>query len=68
MTLEFLDHLAERLRARRSAACRRAISRILTAVKNRFEAGEYPNQPEAERDFRTRVEAEPACREAKPEK
>jgi hypothetical protein len=68
MTAEFLDRLAEQLRARRSPACRRAISRVLTAVKNRFEAGEYLNQPEAERDLRTRVEAEPACREAKPEK
>jgi hypothetical protein len=68
MTTEFLDHLAEQLRARRSPACRRAISRILTAVKNRFEAGEYLDQPEAERDFRTRVEAEEACGEAKPGK
>jgi hypothetical protein len=68
MTTKFLDRLAEQLRARRSAACRRAISRILTAVKSRFEAGDYPSQPEAERDFRTQVEAEPACREAKPEK
>jgi predicted transcriptional regulator len=68
MTTEFLDHLAEQLRARRSAACRRAINRILTAVKSRFDAGDYPGQPEAERDFRARVEAESACREAKPEK
>jgi predicted transcriptional regulator len=68
MTTKFLDHLAEQLRARRSAACRRAISRILTAVKARVEAGAYPDQPEAERDFRTRVAAEPACGEAEPEK
>jgi hypothetical protein len=68
MTTEFLDQLAEQLLARRSAACRRAISRILTAVKSRFEAGAYPGQPEAERDLRMRVEAELACREAKPKK
>jgi hypothetical protein len=68
MGTEFLDHLAEQLRARRSAVCRRAISRILTAVKARFDAGAYPSQSEAERDLRTRVGAEPACREAKPEK
>jgi hypothetical protein len=68
MTTEFLDHLAEQLRTRRSAACRRAIGRILTSVKSRFEAGDYPSQPEAERDFRVQVEAELACREAKPER
>jgi len=65
MTTEFLDRLAEQLRVRRSPACRRAIGRILTVVKNRFEAGGYLNQAEAERDLRTQVEAEPACRETK---
>jgi hypothetical protein len=68
MSTAFLDQLAEQLRSRRSAACRRAMSRILTLVKDRFEAGEYPSQPEAERDFRVRVAAEPACQEAQPEK
>jgi hypothetical protein len=68
MSAAFLDHLAEQLRSRRSAVCRRAISRILTAAKDRFEAGDYPSQPEAERDFRMRVQAEPACQERKSEK
>lgn len=68
MSAAFLDHLAEQLRSRRSAVCRRAISRILTAVKNRFGAGDYPSQPEAERDFRMRVEAKPACQEGASEK
>jgi predicted transcriptional regulator len=61
MSTEFLDRLAKQLRARRSAVCRRAIGRILTAVRERFEAGDYPSLPEAERDFRTLVEAEPSC-------
>jgi hypothetical protein len=61
MNTLFLDHLAEQLRSGRSAVCRRAMSRILTAVKKAFEAGEYPSRPEAERDFRMKVEAEPAC-------
>jgi hypothetical protein len=68
MSTAFLDHLAEQLRSRRSAVCRRAISRILTAVKGRFEAGGYPSPPEAERDFRMRVEAEAACQDRKSEK
>jgi hypothetical protein len=68
MSTAFLDRLAEQLRSRRSAVCRRAISRILTDVKARFEAGGYPNEPEAERDFRMRVESEPACRETEPDK
>jgi hypothetical protein len=68
MSTLFLEHLAKQLRSGRSAICRRAISRILTAVKDRFEAGEYPSQPEAERDFRKRVEAEPVCQERESEK
>jgi len=63
MNTQFLDHLAKQLGMRRSAACRRAIGRILTTVKERFAAGQYQSQPAAERDFRKRVEAEPSCRE-----
>jgi hypothetical protein len=61
MNTEFLDRLANELRARQTAACRRAISRILSAVKERCAEGGYANQPEAERDFRERVAAEPLC-------
>jgi hypothetical protein len=64
MSTQFLDRLAEQLRTRRNAACRRAIGRILSTVKERFESGQYQSQPEAERDFRKRVDAEPSCREA----
>ncbi len=67
MTTEFLDRLAEQLRSRKSAACRRAIGRILTGVKKQCEEGVYASKPEAERAFRALVEKEPACRECNPE-
>ncbi len=66
MSTEFLDHLAEQLRAGRSAVCRRTISWILPAVKERFTAGHYASPADAERDFRARVQAEPSCSETHP--
>ena len=67
MNTEFLDRLAEQLRSRKSAACRRAIGRILSDVKRCCEEGVYDSKPEAERSFRALVEKEPACRESNPE-
>ena len=67
MNTEFLDRLAEQLRLHKSAACRRAIGRILADVKKRYEEGAYASKPEAERAFRGLVEKEPACRESAPE-
>lgn len=55
MTSEFLNQLAGQFRKGRSAACGRAIQRILTLVVARFEAGKYPGQVEAESDFRKLV-------------
>jgi hypothetical protein len=67
MNTKFLDRLAEQLRSRKNAACRRAIGRILTGVKKQCEEGVYASKPEAERAFRALVEKEPACRESDPE-
>jgi hypothetical protein len=59
----FLDYLTGELRRGKSPACRRAISPCLTAMKNRFERGEFESQSRAEAEFRNLVEAEDACRE-----
>jgi len=55
MSTEFLDHLAEQLRSGKSAACRRAILRILSTMKERWQRGEYESKAEAERAFRELV-------------
>jgi len=62
MNAEFLDHLAEQLRSGKSAACRRAISRILTTMQERWENGEFASQSVAEAAFRELVDNEPLCR------
>jgi len=49
MDAAFLDQLAEHFRKVKSAACRRAIGRILTAMKERWERGEFSNEFEAEK-------------------
>jgi hypothetical protein len=41
--------------------CRRAIERILTMMKKRYEDGEYSSRTEAEVAFRKFVKGEPAC-------
>jgi len=58
----FLDRLASELRANKSAACRRAIQRILAIVKNNFEGGKYENDVEAEADFRQLVDRDKGCK------
>jgi hypothetical protein len=62
MSTNFLDHLATQLKTNKSAACRRAIQRILDVVKQKYENGEYASQPEAESNFRNLVEKEQACK------
>ena len=52
MSTDFLDRLASQLKANKSAACRRAIQRILAVVKKNLEDGKYENDVEAEADFR----------------
>ena len=57
----FLDQLATQLRNNKTAACRRAIQRILDVVKKDYERGKYGSHTEAESDFRRLVEREEAC-------
>jgi gamma-glutamyl:cysteine ligase YbdK (ATP-grasp superfamily) len=56
VSTDFLDRLASQLRANKSAACRRAIQRILAVVKKNFEERKYMNDVEAEADFRQLVD------------
>ena len=62
VSTDFLDRLASQLRANKSAACRRAIQRILAIVKNNFNDGKYKNDVEAEADFRLLVDREEGCK------
>lgn len=62
MSTDFLDRLAGQLRANKSAACRRAIQRILAIVKKNFEDGNYKNDVEAEADFRHLVDRDKGCK------
>ena len=62
MSTDFLDRLASQLRANKSAACRRAIQRILAIVKNNCEDGKYKDDVEAEADFRHLVDADEGCK------
>ena len=62
MSTDFLDRLASQLRANKSAACRRAIQRILAIVRNNCEDGKYKNDVEAEADFRHLVDLEEGCK------
>jgi hypothetical protein len=62
VSTDFLDRLASQLRANKSAACRRAIQRILAIVKNNFEGGKYKNDVEAEADFRHLVDRDEGCK------
>ena len=61
VSTDFLDRLASQLRANKSAACRRAIQRILAVVKKNFEDGKYRNHVEAEADFRQLVDRDEGC-------
>ncbi len=64
MDTEYLDRLAHQLRIGRTAACRRAINRILEEMKKRCENGEYRDPTEAESAFRKFVEDEGSCQKA----
>jgi hypothetical protein len=57
----FLDCLATQLESKQSAACRRAIQRILAVIKKNYEGGEYESRTEAEREFRKLVKREETC-------
>jgi hypothetical protein len=61
MDTRFLDQLAQHLRKGKSPACRRAIERLLTEMKERCEHDEYESQAEAERAFRKLVDTKPTC-------
>ena len=61
MDTRFLDQLAQHLLKGKSPACRRAIGRLLTEMKERCERDEYESQAEAERTFRKLVDTEPTC-------
>jgi hypothetical protein len=62
VSTDFLDRLANQLRANKSPACRRAIQRILAVVKKNFEDGKYKNDVEAEADFRQLVDRYEGCK------
>jgi hypothetical protein len=66
MNTQYLDQLAQQLKADKSPACRRAIERILATMKKRCEDGEYDSRTKAELDFRTLVAHERACQKQKP--
>src|SRR6266404_5133290 len=52
---------SSQLRVNKSAACRRAIQRILAVVKKKFEDGKYKHHVEAEADFRQLVDRDESC-------
>jgi hypothetical protein len=52
MSTEFLDRLASQLKIGKDPVSRRAIERILDAIKQSYEDGKYQSSVEAERDFR----------------
>jgi hypothetical protein len=59
----FLNRLAKVLKTGKSAACQRAIERLLAKMKNRYEGGEFDSPSKAELAFRKMVEEETACKE-----
>jgi hypothetical protein len=63
MDSEFLNRLAKVLKTGKSAACQRAIARLLAKTKNRYEAGEFDSPSKAELAFRRLVDEESACKE-----
>jgi hypothetical protein len=62
MSTEFLDRLATELKIGKSAACRRAIQRILVRMKEHCESGQYQSTTEAENEFRRLAGADLACK------
>jgi hypothetical protein len=65
MDTEDLDRLAQQLKIDKTAACRRAINRILEEMRKRCENGEYADPMAAESAFRKFVEDERSCQKAK---
>jgi hypothetical protein len=51
MGTEFLDRLATQLRFGKSAACHRAIQRILVCIREHYESGQYQSITDAEMSF-----------------
>jgi hypothetical protein len=62
MSTEFLDRLATQLKIGKSAACRRAIQRILVRIKEHCESGQYQSATDAEAEFRRLVGTDLACK------
>jgi len=62
VSTDFLERLASQLKVDKSAACRRAIQRILAVVKKNFEDGRYKNHVEAEAEFRQLVNRDEGCK------
>jgi len=62
METAFLDRLATQLETNKTAACRRAIQRILVRVKQHCESGQYTSTTDAENEFRRLVDSDLACR------
>jgi hypothetical protein len=58
---QFLERLAQVLKAGRNAACQRAIGRLLASMKKRYEHGEYESPSQAEFAFRRLVDEDSAC-------
>ena len=58
VTTEFLDRLASQLKIGKSADGRRAVERILNAIKKDYENGKYQSPADAEREFRQVIERE----------
>jgi hypothetical protein len=65
MDTEYLDQLAEQLKAEKSPACRRAINRLLAETKKQCEEGRYETPIEAESALRRMVEETTACQKAR---
>ena len=55
---QFLGRLAQVLKAGKNAACQRAIGRLLTSMKKRYEDGEYESPSQAQAAFRILVDEE----------
>jgi len=62
METAFLDRLANQLKLDKTAACRRAIQRILVRMKEHCKSGQYTTSTDAENEFRRLVESDLACK------
>jgi DNA-binding GntR family transcriptional regulator len=62
METGFLDRLATQLKRNKTAACRRAIQRILVRMKEHCASGQYQSTTDAENEFRRLVDTDLACK------